>query len=672
MERASHLIVTYLLNSLWQVTLVFALASLCAVLLRRVSANVRHMLWVMALALSVLLPVASLPRFAAEPRSNAAAADSPDTTLRVTAVANKTTAKRGRFHLPHLSPVQAAPALLWTVAGCYFAFLLYRVIRIYRAGQHTRALSRTASEQLATGPLTHIVQRYSSAMGLRGIPSVYLTDGIGPVTIGIRRPLLLVPAAFAETASEQEKTSAVCHELAHIRRHDFLLNLICELLWLPISFHPVAALIKSRIGGTRELACDETATRLLSAPSVYARSLVSIARAMSSSTPVRQPSYGQGLFDSKGLEERIMNLVGNRRLIHGGWAHALSAITITLLATASVSAATFSVQIAKPGIIPLPAAAAAQAESAGKTSSQPVSPQAQSATASDVSGRTAIRSFTLVGGSELPNAQELLAQELKSGMYPSDNYRNEIPERVRVFFQRNGYFKATVTKSSFKQAGPTAVDATVRVSAGPQYRLRDISFRGGKSLSESQLRALFPLQPGEVFDSAAISTGLQAIVRLYRERGYPKVVLFPEISKDDLSSTILVTINLQEGSPGTTRASASPGSEHQDVDLPGYYKVGNGVTAPHVVYAPDPKYDPEAKAAKSQGVAVYRVGVGSNGLVKELRFVRSHDDVNGGELMPGLIQNGLDSLRTWRFEPALKDGKAVPVQVNVEVNFRLF
>jgi beta-lactamase regulating signal transducer with metallopeptidase domain len=125
---------------------------------------------------------------------------------------------------------------------------------------------------LTAGPLADIVQRYSHEIGLRRTPATHLTDGVGPVTIGMRRPLLLVPAGFAESASEQEMISAVCHELAHIRRHDFLLNVIFELMWLPISFHPAAALIKSRIDGTRELACDEIAARVLS-PALYARSL---------------------------------------------------------------------------------------------------------------------------------------------------------------------------------------------------------------------------------------------------------------------------------------------------------------------------------------------------------------------------------------------------------------
>ena len=66
----------------------------------------------------------------------------------------------------------------------------------------------------------------------------------------------------------------LAHEMAHVARRDFLTNLFCELLSLPISFHPLTYLIKREIDRTRELACDELVTRRVLAPKVYARSLL--------------------------------------------------------------------------------------------------------------------------------------------------------------------------------------------------------------------------------------------------------------------------------------------------------------------------------------------------------------------------------------------------------------
>lgn len=64
------------------------------------------------------------------------------------------------------------------------------------------------------------------------------------MTLGTFRPVLIFPRKYFDTVSEADFASAVAHELAHVRRHDFLLNLIYEVLRLPVSFHPAAFLIK--------------------------------------------------------------------------------------------------------------------------------------------------------------------------------------------------------------------------------------------------------------------------------------------------------------------------------------------------------------------------------------------------------------------------------------------
>src|SRR5258707_14236656 len=97
--------------------------------------------------------------------------------------------------------------------------------------------------------------------------------------------------------------------MAHIRRHDFSLNVLYELLFLPLSFHPAARLVRRRIGETREIACDEMAAGRVLDASAYARSLLSIALNMSrfpSPAPAAGPDYTLGVFYSNILAEPIM------------------------------------------------------------------------------------------------------------------------------------------------------------------------------------------------------------------------------------------------------------------------------------------------------------------------------------------------------------------------------
>ena len=96
----------------------------------------------------------------------------------------------------------------------------------------------------------------------------------------------------------------------------------------------------------------------------------------------------------------------------------------------------------------------------------------------------------------------------------------------------------------------------------------------------------------------------------------------------------------------------------------GIYRVGSGVTAPRVIYDPDPQYSEEARKAKVQGVVVLAIVVGRDG--------RAHDPRVARSLGMGLDEKAMEAVKSWKFEPALKDGHPVAVLVNVEVNFRLF
>src|SRR4051812_48310 len=93
-------------------------------------------------------------------------------------------------------------------------------------------------------------------------------------------------------------------------------------------------------------------------------------------------------------------------------------------------------------------------------------------------------------------------------------------------------------------------------------------------------------------------------------------------------------------------------------------RVGGGVSAPRPLFSPDPEYSEEARKAKYQGVVVLFVVVGPDGRVHDMRVQRS--------LGLGLDEKAMEAVKLWKFDPARKDGQAVAVQINVEVNFRLY
>jgi TonB family protein len=96
----------------------------------------------------------------------------------------------------------------------------------------------------------------------------------------------------------------------------------------------------------------------------------------------------------------------------------------------------------------------------------------------------------------------------------------------------------------------------------------------------------------------------------------------------------------------------------------GVFRVGGGVSAPKILDQPDPEYSEEARKAKYQGVCVLWLIVGSDGRPRDVKVARS--------LGMGLDEKAIDAVRKWKFEPAMKDGKPVAVQIMVEVNFHLY
>ena len=96
----------------------------------------------------------------------------------------------------------------------------------------------------------------------------------------------------------------------------------------------------------------------------------------------------------------------------------------------------------------------------------------------------------------------------------------------------------------------------------------------------------------------------------------------------------------------------------------GAFKVGGGVSAPKPIFAPDPEYSEEARKAKYSGTCVLWLVVGPDGRARDIRVART--------LGLGLDEKAIEAVKTWKFEPAMKDGRPVAVQINVEVTFRLY
>jgi TonB family protein len=94
------------------------------------------------------------------------------------------------------------------------------------------------------------------------------------------------------------------------------------------------------------------------------------------------------------------------------------------------------------------------------------------------------------------------------------------------------------------------------------------------------------------------------------------------------------------------------------------YKIGQGVTPPRVIYQPEPEFSEQARAAKYQGTCVLKLIVGADGLPRDIKVTNP--------IGMGLDEKAVEAVQKWRFNPALKDGEPVSVEIAVEVDFHLF
>lgn len=344
MKTSSQLLLTFLLNAVWQIALIAALASLGAWLLRRSSMRFQHWLWVAALCLSLLVPVFTVVR--ALPESPAAI--------------NEVTYERDLGNPVSVSQIpgsfERTPASFWNSAFqlnnnlallLFTAFglvVLYRSFRLVQAWSTTRNVRQSAVPLERDEAVEAIIRDCATRLNQdrKRVTLCSSATVAVPITIGWFRPVIILPESLFQERDTDLLTSAIGHEFIHVARDDYALNLFYELIFLPVSFHPAAALLRSRIKQTRELCCDElVAERILNAE-VYARSLVALA---SSAPPLRRLSVSTtvGIADADILEARIMSLL-SKPTLNRRWKQLLLFAVSLLLLIPSLAAAAFAMR----------------------------------------------------------------------------------------------------------------------------------------------------------------------------------------------------------------------------------------------------------------------------------------------------------------------------------------
>lgn len=123
-----------------------------------------------------------------------------------------------------------------------------------------------------------VVQRVAQRLGIRRVIAVrQAMSATVPVVIGWVKPVLVFPASILTGLSPAELEAVLAHELAHVRRNDYLVNLVQAVIETVLFYHPAVWWLSRRVRNEREFCADDLAMGVCEGREVYAQSLVALA-----------------------------------------------------------------------------------------------------------------------------------------------------------------------------------------------------------------------------------------------------------------------------------------------------------------------------------------------------------------------------------------------------------
>jgi beta-lactamase regulating signal transducer with metallopeptidase domain len=149
----------------------------------------------------------------------------------------------------------------------------------------------------------------SQRMGIRRQIELRVSGRIsGPLAMGVFRSLILLPASILTALNEEQLEVVLAHELAHIRRADYLWNMLQSMIETLFFFHPAVWWVSNKLREQRELCCDDAALACCSDPLVYATALLRLEEQRSSRLHLAMALDGHQT--GTGLRARIVRILG--------------------------------------------------------------------------------------------------------------------------------------------------------------------------------------------------------------------------------------------------------------------------------------------------------------------------------------------------------------------------
>lgn len=475
---------------------------------------------------------------------------------------------------------------------------------------------------------------------------------VSPVTFGLRRPVILLPARFPALDAAM-RDAILCHEVLHVRRRDWAFTLAEEVVRAVFWFHPAIWWLLGEIALAREQAVDRGVVAMTRTRDKYVDALLEIAGAGPGLDLAPAPLF----LRRRHLKHRLVSILKEARMSKTSLCSALAAGLCFLGLACWLATATF----------PLSAAPQSVADAQGITvemngaqvihRAPVVYPQRalQAAIEGAVTVEVKLDATGSVGDARVvAGPDELRKAALESVL--KWHFTREVANSVRqvtigfALPRRDGAQAggAAGGVASGARGGIVAgvvggVPGGIRGGvAGASFTMKPLKSIDTPGLSQAvrdELLARLPVHPGDTMDPETVAK-IGAAMRDYDEH---------------------LSMSVRANDDGTVVQIAAP--EAQPTSLPPErLRVGGSVQQTKLIRQPRPVYPLEAKEARIQGVVKLSAVIGKDGSIQTLEVLSGH---------PLLVPSAVESVKQWVYQPTLLNGNPVEVVTQIDVNYTL-
>jgi TonB family protein len=605
----------------------------------------------------------------------------------------------------------AAPMLPWVwLAGV--AVCAGRLGIGLAGARRLRRVGVAAPEEAIVREFGEVAERVGVRRVVRLLESVWVE---APTVVGWLRPAVLLPLGCFAGLSTVQVEALLAHELAHIRRHDYLVSVLQSVVEALLFYHPAVWWVSRQVRRERECCCDEIAAAVAGDRLAYARALEQLEGQRSGMSAVILAANG-GV-----LTMRIKRLLGYRE---GTVASQMGAVAVLGAVLLSVGVLAIRDAEAQPDAAPgahaavsslasLPvravffsSAPASMVTRGGEDArAVPVAAQTAGASAAGTLGGVvidptgALVSRAAVAVTNATTGERTVQETGNSGRFsfslPGGSYLVDVTARgFERTVQQNVPVDRAETPSLTVKLPVGAVSENVMVSSaqtpavpggaaggsdGAASAAREPVRVSGGVMAGNVVEQVPPVYPPDAKAKGIQGTVvLQAVVSKTGEVQHLTVVSGPEELKTsaldavkqwrykpyllngqptEVSTTIRVNYTLGGGLPP-----AAPPAPGASVSAGRPLRVSGGVMAGQVVEQTPPVYPPDAKAKGVEGTVVLRARISKDGEVEDLQVVSGPEELRG---------SALDAVKQWKYKPFLLNGEPVEVDTTINVNYAL-